>query len=143
MLTFGIALASMGRSAAPSTHCHWKLLFSGAGKPELLTVGRNLHGCTKRLGEVQVGGVDRLRTLITCSHWQPAGCVTLGSAPHARSFNKTTVKTFVLDIVKGWAIGAVLGLPIIAALLKIVEWAGPSFVKWTMLAMCVPRPSKR
>ena len=53
-------------------------------------------------------------------------------------FNKTTPRTFVLDLVKGWAIGAVIGLPVIAGLVRIIEWAGgPGFVKWVMLGVCV------
>ena len=48
-------------------------------------------------------------------------------------FNKTTLKTWVLDLVKSNLLGACLGLPLIAALLKIIMYAGPSFVSYMMI----------
>lgn len=48
-------------------------------------------------------------------------------------FNKTTARTWILDLVKSQVLSATLGLPLIAALLKLIEWAGPSFVTYTMV----------
>ncbi|CAD6581760.1 MAG: hypothetical protein CYPHOPRED_001699 [Cyphobasidiales sp. Tagirdzhanova-0007] len=48
-------------------------------------------------------------------------------------FNKTTFQTWLLDLVKSQLLTAVLGLPLIAALLKTIDYAGPSFVNYTML----------
>ena len=51
-------------------------------------------------------------------------------------FNKTTKKTWVLDLVKSTALGAALGLPLAAAGLKIVELAGQNFV-WKMMQFLI------
>ncbi|KAA1475322.1 hypothetical protein DENSPDRAFT_932277 [Dentipellis sp. KUC8613] len=47
-------------------------------------------------------------------------------------FNKTTPALYVADLLKGWAIGFVLGAPLLAAFLYIFEWAGDRFVPWLM-----------
>ncbi len=51
-------------------------------------------------------------------------------------FNKTTPAVFVTDLLKGWAIGIVLGAPFLALFLYIFEWAGDRFVPWLMGFMC-------
>ncbi|KAF7324614.1 CAAX prenyl protease [Mycena kentingensis (nom. inval.)] len=48
-------------------------------------------------------------------------------------FNKTTPGLFVADLVKGWAIGAVLIAPFLWAFLRIFNWAGDRFVPWLMM----------
>ncbi|MFZ1731145.1 MAG: M48 family metallopeptidase [Bacteroidota bacterium] len=40
-------------------------------------------------------------------------------------FNKTTVKTFILDMIKGGALGAVVGLPVLTLVLWLFAAAGP------------------
>ena len=45
-------------------------------------------------------------------------------------FNRTTARTFVLDLVKGLALGAVLGGPLLAAVLFFFGWAGPLAWLW-------------
>ncbi|KAJ9103753.1 hypothetical protein QFC21_002213 [Naganishia friedmannii] len=47
-------------------------------------------------------------------------------------FNKSTLKLFVMDTLKGWLVGGVIGLPFLAAFLKIIDWAGDSFVPYLM-----------
>lgn len=47
-------------------------------------------------------------------------------------FNKTTPGLYVADMLKGWAIGFVLGAPLLAAFLYVFEWAGDRFVPWLM-----------
>jgi CAAX prenyl protease N-terminal, five membrane helices len=47
-------------------------------------------------------------------------------------FNKTTPGLFVADLLKGWALGFVLGAPFLAAFLYIFKWAGDRFVPWLM-----------
>jgi STE24 endopeptidase len=47
-------------------------------------------------------------------------------------FNKTTPGLFVADLLKGLAIGFVLGAPFLAAFLYIFKWAGDRFVPWLM-----------
>ncbi|NOQ22324.1 MAG: M48 family metalloprotease [Candidatus Aegiribacteria sp.] len=42
-------------------------------------------------------------------------------------FNKTTSKTFVLDILKGWLLGAVLGGGVLALVIWFFIWAGEYF----------------
>ncbi|KAH7333819.1 peptidase family M48-domain-containing protein [Rhizoctonia solani] len=50
-------------------------------------------------------------------------------------FNKMTPKLFVTDTLKGWCVGFAIGAPFMAAFLKIVNWAGQSFVPWLMTFM--------
>jgi STE24 endopeptidase len=45
-------------------------------------------------------------------------------------FNRQTVRGFFLDVLKGLALGAALGTPVMAALLAIMEKAGPSWWLW-------------
>ncbi|KAG8735911.1 hypothetical protein FRC10_010011 [Ceratobasidium sp. 414] len=47
-------------------------------------------------------------------------------------FNKTTPGLFVADTLKGWAVGFAIGAPFMAGFLKIVGWAGSSFIPWLM-----------
>jgi STE24 endopeptidase len=43
-------------------------------------------------------------------------------------FNKMTMKTFVFDGVKEWAVGVVIMGPLMAGLIKLIRWAGDGFV---------------
>ena len=47
-------------------------------------------------------------------------------------FNKTTPWLFVTDLLKGWAVGLVIGGPFLAAFLWVFRWAGDRFVPWLM-----------
>jgi len=47
-------------------------------------------------------------------------------------FNKTTPGLFVADMLKGWALGFLIGSPFLAAFLYVFEWAGDRFVPWLM-----------
>ncbi|PSR76912.1 hypothetical protein PHLCEN_2v8136 [Hermanssonia centrifuga] len=47
-------------------------------------------------------------------------------------FNKTTLGLFMADMVKGWAIGLVIGAPFLSAFLYVFKWAGDRFVPWLM-----------
>ncbi|CAH1764735.1 1230_t:CDS:2 [Entrophospora sp. SA101] len=42
-------------------------------------------------------------------------------------FNKMTVGLFFMDMIKGFLIAGVIGLPILALLLQIIKWSGDSF----------------
>jgi STE24 endopeptidase len=48
-----------------------------------------------------------------------------------------TPALFIADTLKGWAVGFVIGAPFMAAFLKIVDWAGSSFVPWLMTFLYV------
>ncbi|OBZ72864.1 CAAX prenyl protease 1 [Grifola frondosa] len=52
-------------------------------------------------------------------------------------FNKVTPGLFVADLLKGWAIGIVIGAPFIAAFLYVFKWAGSRFVPWLMAFMLI------
>ena len=45
-------------------------------------------------------------------------------------FNKTTVKTFFLDKVKGYLLAALVGAPLLALLIYLIEAIGPQFWIW-------------
>jgi STE24 endopeptidase len=47
-------------------------------------------------------------------------------------FNKMTIGLFIMDTLKGWALGFVIGSPVLAAFLWIIRWAGDSFIPWLM-----------
>lgn len=52
-------------------------------------------------------------------------------------FNKLTVQLWLTDKLKGLALGAVLGTPVIACFLKIIDYFGDSFIFYTMGFMLV------
>ena len=45
-------------------------------------------------------------------------------------FNTTTMKTWLLDRVKGFLLTALLGYPLLALLLKVIEWTGSTWWLW-------------
>ena len=45
-------------------------------------------------------------------------------------FNTTTVKTWVLDRLKGFLLAALLGFPLLALVLKLIEWTGQNWWIW-------------
>lgn len=50
-------------------------------------------------------------------------------------FNTTTQRTWWLDRIKGFALGAVLGYPVLVLILKIFEWTGPNWWLWAWGAL--------
>jgi STE24 endopeptidase len=52
-------------------------------------------------------------------------------------FNKTTVKTFVTDKLKGYVLGAVMGGALIAVLIYLINTLGPGFWIWFALLAAV------
>src|SRR6266550_4139456 len=50
-------------------------------------------------------------------------------------FNTTTVKTWVLDRLKGFLLAVLLGFPLLALVLKLIEWAGPNWWIWAAAAV--------
>lgn len=45
-------------------------------------------------------------------------------------FNKTTVKTFITDKIKGYGLGAIIGGGLLSALIFLIETIGPNFWIW-------------
>ncbi len=45
-------------------------------------------------------------------------------------FNKTTVKTFIIDKLKGYVLGALIGAILLSALLYLIQTIGPNFWIW-------------
>jgi STE24 endopeptidase len=52
-------------------------------------------------------------------------------------FNKSTLGLWIADKLKEQLLFAALGLPLLAGFLKIMDWAGDSFVGYLMLFLCV------
>lgn len=48
-------------------------------------------------------------------------------------FNKTTVKTFITDKLKGYLLGAVVGGVLVSALIYLIQYIGPAFWIWFSL----------
>lgn len=57
----------------------------------------------------------------------PFDCYATFSIEEKYGFNKTTVKTYLWDMVKGMFISALIGGVLLAAIVWFYEWAGPSF----------------
>src|SRR5215813_12351753 len=45
-------------------------------------------------------------------------------------FNTTTIKTWVLDRLKGLLLAVLLGFPLLTLVLKLIEWTGPNWWIW-------------
>jgi STE24 endopeptidase len=45
-------------------------------------------------------------------------------------FNTTTLKTWVLDRLKGFLLAVLLGFPLLMLVLKLIEWTGPNWWIW-------------
>src|SRR5215475_9712400 len=45
-------------------------------------------------------------------------------------FNTTTMKTWVLDRLKGFLLALLLGFPLLTLVLKLIEWTGPNWWIW-------------
>lgn len=54
---------------------------------------------------------------------------------HRFGFNTTTIKTWVLDRLKGLLLAVLLGFPLLALVLKLIEWSGPNW--WISAAVLV------
>src|SRR5258707_3801811 len=52
-------------------------------------------------------------------------------------FNATTVKTWVLDRLKGFLLAVLLGFPLLALVLKLIEWTGPNWWVWAAAVVIV------
>jgi STE24 endopeptidase len=50
-------------------------------------------------------------------------------------FNTTTIKTWILDRVKGLLLAVLLGFPLLVLVLKLIEWTGPSWWIWAAAAV--------
>jgi len=48
-------------------------------------------------------------------------------------FNTITVKTWLLDRLKGFLLAALLGFPLLALVLKLIEWTGPNWWIWAAM----------
>ncbi|CAG8774712.1 6021_t:CDS:2, partial [Acaulospora morrowiae] len=52
-------------------------------------------------------------------------------------FNKMTVGLFFLDVIKGFLIAGVIGLPILALVLQIIQWTGDNFYFYVWVFMII------
>lgn len=52
-------------------------------------------------------------------------------------FNKSTVGLWITDQLKGYLLGAAIGLPVLAGFLKVIEWSGDWFIPALMLFLWV------
>ena len=50
-------------------------------------------------------------------------------------FNTTTLKLWIVDRVKGLLLGLVIGVPLLALILKLVEWTGDRWWLWAWLSV--------
>ena len=95
-------------------------------------------------------GFERFTTHIGTSVWAMAGflfitgvALSILELPFAWyhqfkleqrfGFNTTSIKTWVLDRVKGFLLATSLGFPLLALVLKLIEWTGPHWWIWAAL----------
>jgi len=52
-------------------------------------------------------------------------------------FNKTTMKTFMLDKLKGYLLGVLMGGPLLVLLIYLIKDIGPTFWIWFAMVACV------
>ncbi|WFD32226.1 Ste24 endopeptidase [Malassezia sp. CBS 17886] len=52
-------------------------------------------------------------------------------------FNKLTLKTYTVDMVKEWALSMAIGVPLVALVVVVIRWAGRYFVVYTVLFLTV------
>ena len=50
-------------------------------------------------------------------------------------FNTTTLKTWILDRIKGLLLAVLLGYPLLVLVLKMIEWTGPSWWLWATVVV--------
>ncbi len=60
----------------------------------------------------------------------PFQCYSIFVIEEKYGFNKTTVKTFILDKLKGYALGGIVGGCLLAILIYMIQALGPSFWIW-------------
>ncbi len=86
---------------------------------DLLVRGLGLGPVTG--GLIYLGGLFLAKTLLSI----PFSLYTTFVLEERYGFNRTTLRTFVLDLIKGTLLAVVLGGPLLGALLFFFEWAGP------------------
>jgi STE24 endopeptidase len=50
-------------------------------------------------------------------------------------FNTTTIKTWIVDRLKGFLLAALLGYPLLALVLKLIEWTGANWWLWAAVVV--------
>ncbi|MDD5759731.1 MAG: M48 family metallopeptidase [Desulfobulbaceae bacterium] len=97
------------------------LLFWWAGGFNWLdTLVRTIHGGPVTHGLIYLGALLLAKTLLSI----PFSCYSTFVLEERYGFNRTTIRTFVLDLVKGILLSVVLGGPLLGALLFFFDWAG-------------------
>jgi STE24 endopeptidase len=72
-------------------------------------------------------------TIVTSLPSLPLSAFATFGIEEKHGFNKSTWGLWVTDQLKSYAIGAVIGLPVLAAFLKIVDYAGDWFIPALMV----------
>lgn len=84
------------------------------------TLVRSVNGGPVTHGLIYLGTLMLAKTLIAI----PFSCYTTFVLEERYGFNRTTIRTFILDLIKGILLSIVLGGPLLAALLFFFDWAG-------------------
>ena len=93
--------------------------FSG-GFPFLDDIVRSWGLASIWTGMLYIGILVLLKSIISL----PFGIYSTFVIEERFGFNRTTVKTFILDILKGLALGILIGAPLLAGILAFFEFAG-------------------
>jgi STE24 endopeptidase len=65
----------------------------------------------------------------------PFACYAQFKLEERFGFNTTTAKTWVLDRMKGLLLAVLLGYPVLALVLKLIEWTGPNWWVWAAVVV--------
>jgi len=65
----------------------------------------------------------------------PFACYAQFKLEERFGFNTTPVKTWVLDRMKGLLLAVLLGYPVLALVLKLIEWTGPNWWVWAAVVV--------
>jgi hypothetical protein len=57
-------------------------------------------------------------------------------------FNTTSMKTWVIDRIKGLLLALLLGYPLLVLVLKLIEWTGANWWLWAAESSCSTRWSR-
>lgn len=117
----------------------WTIVWSGAYRKCWGLSGRLLSavglGFVTRDGKGSIPQSLLYATLLTMAAILPSLPISFYSTfviEERHGFNKSTVGLWIMDQLKGWFVGAAVGLPVLAAFLAIAGWAGKGFVAWLM-----------
>jgi len=104
-----------------------------------LTLGGALEWLASHIAPLQAGPIGSglllvvAMTIISSAISLPLSLYSTFRVEARYGFNKMTLSMFVIDLIKGSAVGAIIGLPLLALVLWLMAQAGPLWWLWVWL----------